>query len=190
MDRPLPLTQALCQSCHIWPDIIVSKNILPNLIDFHHGLRADLIDVVQKTLERLPGNIADAIDTQDVSNNGIIAHFVCGADVSGCHKVYNSETSLAEGIDTTHMLVAGIALTTVSINGESEQTIFQHKHISSTSAERPLILAPSRETRDFFAAALKEIEHGIHSISDRVEIIMTKSDGNELSTFAKVEVDF
>ena len=66
-----------------------ANQILPNLSDFHHGLKADLSEVVVKTLERLPTHIGDKIEAHDDGKGGIIAHFICGADVSGVMSCKN-----------------------------------------------------------------------------------------------------
>ena len=61
----------------------ICKEILPCLQPFHYGWKANLSEVVLKTLERLPTQTANSIISLDQNNNGIIAHFVCGADTSG-----------------------------------------------------------------------------------------------------------
>jgi len=108
---------------------------------------------------------------------------------TGRHKEYNSESSLAEGIDTTHMMVAGIALTSIQINDENKSSVFQDRHLSSSNAERPLILAPGKETRVFLAETLKEIEMGVEKLKDPFNLSLKKSNGNELRVEAKITID-
>jgi hypothetical protein len=107
----------------------------------------------------------------------------------GRHKEYNSESSLAEGVDTTHMMVAGIALTSVQTTDQNQTFVFQDRKVSSTNAERPLILAPGKETRDFFAETLKEIEIGVEKLKDPLNLTLKKSDGKEFTVEAKIKID-
>lgn len=64
-----------------------ANQILPSLSSFHHGLKADLSEVVVKTLERLPTHIGDKIESLGDGQASIVAHFICGADVSGVNFI-------------------------------------------------------------------------------------------------------
>jgi hypothetical protein len=169
---------------------LAAKSILPSFTAFHHGLKADLLEVVTKTLERLPESVTEKIKSLDINASGIVANFSCGADVSGSHKEYNSETSLAEGVDTSHMMVAGIALSSIELNDQNSTTIFRNKNVSSTNSERPLVLAPGRETRDFLAATLNHIETGIEDVTKNpLRINLSHPDLSDFSVVAKIKID-
>ena len=169
---------------------LAAQKIIPTFTHFHQGLKADLVEVVTKTLERLPHEISQKIEKLDVNDCGIVANFSCGADVSESHKEYNSETSLAEGLDTTHMMVAGIALTSIELNDRESTVIFRDKHVSSTNSERPLVLAPGRETREFLAATLNHIENGIEDLAiNSVTIHLQRPYQEDLPKLAKINID-
>ena len=104
--------------------------------------------------------------------------------------MYNSESSLADGVDTSHFMVAGIALTAISINDERRTSVYIDKRVQSSNSERPIILAPGRETREFLAETLQEIEEGCKELTENnLSITFKESDGSSLSKCTKVEID-
>ena len=82
------------------------KNILPDLISYDHADCAGFKDLLSRTLERILSSSSSSFDPTTVSS-GILCHAKIGIDGSGSHAIYNSATSLREGVDTSHMLVAG-----------------------------------------------------------------------------------
>jgi hypothetical protein len=91
----------------------LEKTILPELKPFEHGWRLQLQEALATTIQRIFLQHKNFEDNSEVKEKGISCTFVGGCDGSGSHAVYNSATSLAEGIDTSHMIVCGFALTEI-----------------------------------------------------------------------------
>ena len=123
------------------------KNMLPPLINFHDGWRADIYDVVKCTLQRLPAEVVQTLSNEEAQSCGVVAKFITGCDVSGSHKVYKAPSSLTENIDTSHFMVGGIALIQLSLNDEAGTVIYNVKNPSCDDNERPILICPGKDTR-------------------------------------------
>jgi hypothetical protein len=75
---------------------------------------------------------------------------------------------LAEGVDTTHIIVVGFALISIKIDEPDGEVVYLDRNYSCSKAERPLGLIPGRETRGKLLVALDEAVDPIHSQPMRV----------------------
>ena len=107
-------------------------------------MKIDLLELVTKTLERLPQDVINKLP------NKVIATWNAGFDASGTHRVYNSPTSLAEGVDTSHFIVTGAAL----INLKQKETdtgddiLYKVPYATSPDNVRPYLICPGNETQE------------------------------------------
>ena len=146
--------------------------LLPTLLPFHHGVAADVYEVVQKTLARLPKDILQRFADADCDKNGFIAEFVGGYDGAGSHQVYNTLESLQDGVDTTHMLFAGIALMTIKQNDDEGTVVYKTENPASLENERPIVIAPGKEDDTNFAKDVHAIfSSGIEKLRKEAVLI-------------------
>lgn len=122
---------------------------MPNLIYFNGGVRSDAVDVAIRTLDRLPDFVVDILDSKVSENAEIsfIANFSAGLDASGGHKVYNSSSYLNATKDSSHYVVAGMALTSISVNNLRQTNLFTVEKTCSYNNQRPIAIFPGKETR-------------------------------------------
>lgn len=125
-------------------------------------------------------------DMEDVKQYGIVAKAVCGIDGSGSHQVYNSESSLREGLDTTHILVGGFCLTKILLDNPAGDVIFKDRAPSAAEAERPLLLVPGKETREAFGQLIKLIDSDVDKLSR--DPIMISISGVDIKCQVQVEM--
>jgi hypothetical protein len=89
-----------------------------SLSDWFYELRRHFITNVDLTLQRvLQSIVVEGTDlAQDVQDKGLVAKFIVGLDASGNHAVYNTSSTLAAGVDTTHIIVVGFSLISIKID--------------------------------------------------------------------------
>jgi hypothetical protein len=166
-----------------------SRDLVPTLHQFHLGLRADLLEVVQLTLQRLPPNVVTLLCAQG-HGCSTLAKFIAGADASGNHKVYNSVECQTGDAAFTHFMVAGIALTEVALNDSVETTLYKVPNLSSDDNERPLVIAPGKETREFFGQTLDVIKKDLDCLLENsIPITYQNEDRDDLTVMFKVHVE-
>ena len=145
------------------------KNILPDLISYDHGVRAGFKDLLLRTLGRILSRSSTKLLPTTISS-GIVCQVKVGIDGSGSHAIYNSASSLREGVDTSHMLVAGFSVPQITVNDSQSSVIFRDRHCSSVFSERPMILIPGGETAERFGRVLQLIESEIDEMSSGIEV--------------------
>jgi hypothetical protein len=167
----LPVYDSLSQ---LW------KDMLPPLIKFHDGWRADIYEIVKCTLQRLPTEVVQALETEEAQSTGVVAKFITGCDVSGSHKVYKAPSSLGEGIDTSHFMVGGIALTQLCLNDEAGTVLHNIRNPSCDDNERPIIICPGKDTKELNDLTFEAIDQGIIKVHEgAIPITFTSSNDNE-----------
>ena len=119
------------------------RELMPDLYEFEFGLRASMADVVHATLERLPDEVLSQL-CPSLEDSSLVASFVYGLDGSGCHAEYNTEESLSADVDTSHFIIAGMALSYIS-SSVGGSMCWHDEKMCSSSAERPLIIVPGKE---------------------------------------------
>ncbi len=149
----------------------LEANIQPKLEVFEHGWRMKLKDALSMTLQRIFGALEEKLISENAHETGVVCKFVGGCDGSGNHAIYNSATSLAEGVDTSHMLVSGFVLTEIKINNSEGKVIFTDIASQSSNAERPLILCPGRETKENFQKVMELLDEEITSVMGEPMIV-------------------
>ena len=149
----------------------LEANIQPKLEVFEHGWRMKLRDALSMTLTRIFQVLEEKLVLENVRDTGLVCKFVGGCDGSGNHAIYNSATSLAEGVDTSHMLVSGFALTEIKTNNSEGKVIFTDIASQSSNAERPLILCPGRETKENFQKVMEILDMEITSVMSEPMIV-------------------
>ena len=142
----------------------LETELLPVLEVFEHGWKVNLQEAVSKTLERWFLQHENLQKEYTSLAQGIQCFFSGGCDGSGGHSVYNSASSLADNVDTSHMLFAGFALTEVRAL-DSDKTIFKDSFCNSSNAERPWVLIPGKESRENFAKVIKVIDKDVNEIT-------------------------
>ena len=156
------------------PHNVLSKlenEILPTFQEFEHGWKINLTDAVSKTLERFLQN-QDPVWKESIPDEyGIKCFFSGGCDGSGSHSVYNSESSLTENVDTSHMLISGFSLTQVQANDEEKTVLFKDSLCSSSSAERPWILIPGKESKENFSKVIQIMDAEINAVQSSQHLI-------------------
>ena len=105
----------------------------PKEIPFHFGLSIEVPELVLKTLERLPKELTDKLP------NEVVGTWNMGFDASGTHRVYNSATSLAEGVDTSHFIVSGASLVNLKQNDSENTILYEVPYATSPDNVRPLV---------------------------------------------------
>ena len=163
------------------------KNILPTLIPFEHGVRANLKEILRGTVERILSSYTQ-IFTDDTISTGIVCQVKIGIDGSGSHAVYNSATSLRDGVDTSHMLVVGFTIPSIVVNDVHQTVIFQDRQSSSVFSEHPLVLIPGGETRERFGRVLKLIETEIDEISTGILVAVPNGDNQKIKCIVMSDV--
>ena len=142
--------------------------LLPKLEYFENGLKINLKEAITLTLQRTFQNLEETLIAAKAMESGLVCKFVGGCDGSGSHAIYNSATSLAEGVDTSHMLVGGFALTEIRLNAEEGTSIYKDNNCSSSHAERPWLLIPGRETKEIFKRIMETFDQDISSTKNEV----------------------
>ncbi len=142
--------------------------IQPKLESFENGWKVNLKEAITLTLQRTFQNLEDTLTARKANEFGLVCKFVGGCDGSGSHAIYNSATSLAEGVDTSHMLVGGFALTEIRLNGQEGTSIYKDNNCSSSDAERPWLLIPGRETKEIFKKVMETFDQDISSTTNEV----------------------
>ena len=122
------------------------RELFVDLYDFELGLKASMSDVILSTLQRLPDEVLTVLSS-DKTNKTLRANFVYGFDGSGDHSEYNSAEVQQNDIDTSHFVIAGMALSCIMSPDGTTMAWYDEK-MSSSSAERPLVIAPGRENED------------------------------------------
>ena len=122
------------------------RQLCVDLFEFELGLRASMPDVVQSTFERLPDEVLAHVNP-DHTDRHLKASFVWGLDGSGSHAEYNTAESLSADIDTSHFMMAGMALSSIR-SPDGESLSWHDEKMCSATAERTLMIVPGRETRD------------------------------------------
>ena len=122
------------------------KKFLPQRIDKEHGVFFDLYEAVHLTLLRLPKSVKDKMAASLENGSTVLVRFAGGMDTSGGHRVYNSASSLAENVDTTHMFFGGVSLVHIKAHDGSRETLYKNKNAASVDAERPIMIFPGKET--------------------------------------------
>jgi hypothetical protein len=87
-----------------------------------------------------------------------VAKFITGLDASGDHAVYNTASTLAEGVDTTHIIVVGFSLISIKVDETDGFVVYHDKHPICSESERPLGLIPGKETRETYRKLLKTLD--------------------------------
>jgi hypothetical protein len=146
----------------------LEAEILPKLEVFENGWKINLKEAITLTLQRTFQNLDDKLTTAKAIEYGLVCKFVGGCDGSGSHAIYNSATSLAEGVDTSHMLVGGFALTEIRLNGHDRTTLYKDTNCSSSHAERPWVLIPGRETKEIFKKIMETFDQDISSATNEI----------------------
>ena len=154
-----------------------NDELMPKLLPFHHGLRAPLGAVVRSTLERLPEDFVQALPCAATT---IEATFIFGFDGSGSHQEYNSESSLREGVDTSHFMVCGLALSKV-VCTDDYSLIYFDKKLSSSTAERPIIICPGREDRSLVQEIFEVLDSEVDAIQKQPLKITYKIDDRRIT---------
>ena len=132
------------------------RELCVDLYEYELGLRATMSDVVYATLKRLPDEVLQQI-SPNLSDTHLSASFVYGLDGSGDHAVYNTEESLSADIDTTHFMLAGMALS--SIHGATDKSLSWHdEKMCSSTAERTFMIVPGREKQDLVEKMVKLLD--------------------------------
>ena len=211
-DVPLELALFLKEKCYItkrhWTELrlhlkpfvelpvydsmsVLWKNMLPALIKFQNGWRADVYDVVKSTLQRLPPDVLQSLSQAEPQNCGVVAKFISGCDVSGSHKVYRAPSSLGENIDTSHFMVGGIALTQLSLNDESGTVLYNVKNPSCDDNERPILICPGKDTRELNDLTFEAIDQGIQKVHNEPILICynTNEDNGEFEIEFTVKIE-
>ena len=55
-------------------------------------------------------------EISDAENSSLVAKCFMGVDGSGGHSIYNSPSSLASGVDTSHMLLASFTVPSMVVD--------------------------------------------------------------------------
>ena len=121
------------------------SDIRPSIVDWEFGVRANLRECVTSTLERILHNHKNSIPDFE---QRLVAKCFMGVDGSGGHSVYNSPSSLASGVDTTHMMVAGFTVPSITVDDPGSTEVYHDNNCSSAFSERPLLIIPGAESRD------------------------------------------
>ena len=151
---------------------VAENEILPLLEPFEFGWKVNLLEAVTITLKRFFEQ-HDSIRSECVTlKSEIQCLFVGGCDGSGGHSIYNSETSLAENVDTSHMLFAGFSLTELKTQGEEKVVLFKDNHVASSNAERPWLLILGKESKENFGKVIKVLDADIQEVVSS-QIIIT-----------------
>jgi len=137
--------------------------IQPKMETFENGWKVNLREAITLTLQRAFETLNGALTAANAEEFGITCKFIGGCDGSGSHAIYNSATSLAAGVDTSHMLVGGFALTEIK---SRDIQIFKDKNCCSIFAERPWLLIPGRESKENFQKVMEVFDQDISALSD------------------------
>jgi hypothetical protein len=133
---------------------------------------------------------------QDIQEKALVAKFIMGLDASGNHAVYNTSSTLAEGVDTTHIIVVGFSLISIKIDEPDGEVVYLDKNSSCSEAEKSLGLIPGKETRETCGKLLVALDNAVDPIhsqpmliaccdfnaSVKADIGLTQLDGKMLTT--------
>ena len=171
----------------------LTNELMPKMSKFEHGFCFEFSQAVCMTLGRLPPAAHTCIFEKVPNFNKVIATVTYGLDGSGSHRVYNSETSLAEGVDTSHILFAGFSL--INLKTWDGTIIYEVPNPNSSDNERPIIICPGREDKELVKKALKHLQEGAQILAFsfgmmtgnrlvnwKVEAKMTQIDGKVRTT--------
>jgi hypothetical protein len=172
---------------------------------WENGILANLEQAVDLTLQRvLQSIVVEGTDlAQDIQDKGLVAKFVMCLDPSGNHAVYNTSSILAEGVDTTHIIVVGFSLISIKIDEPDGEVVYLDKNYSCSEAQRPLGLIPDKKTRETCGKLLVALDIAVDPIhsqpmfiaccdfnaSVKADIGLTQLDGKMYCTVCTVSRD-
>ena len=152
------------------------EKIMPDFNYKDHGVYFNFEESLNITVKRILNKFKmdkdEDIDDNDkkifddIKEFGVIVTANSGIDGSGGHAVYNSESSLADGVDTTHINVSGFCLLSIKINNEEQTEIFHELTPQSSEAERVLQLMPGTESRENFEKIYGDLNNETKKLND------------------------
>ena len=119
-----------------------AMKITPPRVLKNNGVFFDFYSAVVLTLQRLPINVKTQIAAELDDGSVIFAKFAGGMDTSGGHRVYNSASSLKDGVTSTHMYFIGFTLLFLKSYDGSQKTLFENMLAASVDTERSLGIFP------------------------------------------------
>ena len=150
--------------------------MIPNLNYKNHGVYFNFEECLSVTVRRILNMFKKDHDEDiddndkkicdDIRNFGVIVNVNSGVDGSGSHAVYSSESSLADGVDTSHINISGFCLLSIKINNEDKTEIFHELTPQSSEAERPLQLMPGTESRENFEKIYGDLDREAKLLND------------------------
>lgn len=102
------------------------STFLSSVEPWENGIMANLEQAVDLTIQRVVQSTVEEGSEliQSIRNNGLVAKFIMGLDGSGNHAVYNSASTLADGVDSTHIIVIGFALIYIKIDENDGEVVY------------------------------------------------------------------
>ena len=164
------------------------QTVVPQREPLWNGIVVEFQESLAITIRRALKISLDFSDTETldkIRSHGLFAKAAGGVDGSGNHAEYNSASSLAEGVDTSHFLYAGYVLLELRINDQNRTLVYKDRCPGSSEAERPLIVIPGAENKENFKKVLERMTHEIEDAMRRSFTI----DSPELGEF-KVKLEF
>ena len=119
-----------------------TNSFMPTKNIQEHGIFVDLYEAVSIILTRLPDDVKATLVAELDDGDKILARFAAGIDTSGNHRTYNSPTSVAEDVKTTHMFFCGFAFLLMQSYDGRSKPLWVNKLASSVNGEYPLAIFP------------------------------------------------
>ena len=139
------------------------QQILPELRTMNEGIMARVIDVARCTIVRLPNEVIEAISKKVEKDSSIVfqANFSAGLDGSGGFRVHNSRSFLTSSTNTSHLIAAGMALSSIEMKDFPNTVVYNANKICSIQNQRPIGLVPGKESRSNIKDIINALDIGI-----------------------------
>ncbi len=176
-------------------------SFLPDLSFTENTLHSDLKETLFVTVRRaLLASISPDSDTAgQVKSLGLIAKVRMGIDGSGNHSVFNTESTLAEGVTASHVVVGGFTVLSLQVDDLFSPRIYSDPSPCNAESERPLFLQTGRETTEVMARMMAKIDPVVDqlcrsqssvpcdelgNVQVQFEVEMSQLDGKALQTIS------
>ena len=163
---------------------LYEQKMSPSYHPYHFGIQFKLQDVVTMTLERLPKHVFEKLPViSGLKDNSVKATWNGGFDASSSQHVYNSATSLAQGVDSSHFIMAGASF--ISLSDSQGNLLYSVPSSASPFNVRPVIICPGKEERPLAAEIHKEFQKGMDYLEQNPPIISFEN-----GSTVKFKIDF
>ena len=159
--------------------------VVPKREGLWHGIVVKFSESLAITIKRaLRSSISLTENVDNMRNHGLVARAVGGIDGSGKHSEYNSASSLAKGVDTSHFLYAGFTLLDLRIADQERTIIYEDLRPGSPEAERPLMIIPGKESSENFAKVLQRLTEEVEEAMRTPFVVHSPEFGDVMVTLS------